>query len=249
MTNKQALKKAVDLIFPYNPRADWDFDSNLKHLDTITKYIPKTATVFDAGCGWGILALALTFLGYKVEGGDKYIFEGKNDYSIENIESVKKIWSGCGLKIINIDITKDDIGKKYGAVVSIATIEHQLNPKIFLNKLKEIAADGGYIYVATPNAANLLNRIRFLFGRPAQGNLKEFFREENFVGHFKEYTLDDLKKMFEWSGVKIITAKNRQETRPKIDLRNFRNVYINLIRLLSYFIPGTGDANFILGRK
>ena len=88
MTNKEALKKAVHLVSPYNPGAGWDFDSNLKHLNTIIKYIPKTTSVFDAGCGRGTLTLALKFLGYKVEGGDKYIFEGKNSYSIQDIEGI-----------------------------------------------------------------------------------------------------------------------------------------------------------------
>lgn len=249
MTNKEALEKAINLISFYNPKGGWDFDNNLKHLDTITKYIPKTSSIFDAGCGWGILALAMTFLGYKVEAGDKYIFEEKNSYLIRDIEGIRKIWNEYGLDIKNFDILKDDIGKKYDAVISTATIEHQKNPKIFLSKLKEMIRDGGYIYIATPNVTHLLNRIRFLFGRPPQGNLKEFFEEENFVGHWREYTLDELKKMVEWSGIKIIKAENRQEMKPKINFKNFRNIYVNLLRLFAYFVPGTGDANVILGKK
>jgi len=238
MINKEALKKAIEIISLYAPGAGWNFDSNLEHLNTITKYIPKNVYVFDAGCGTGVLALALIFLGYKVEAGDRHI-----------IENIKKIWDNYGLRVKNIDILRDDIGKKYGAVVSIATIEHQANPKLFLNKLKEMAVDGGYIYVATPNITHLLNRIRFLFGRPPQSNLEEFFEEENFVGHWREYTLDELKKMFEWSNIKIIEAKNRQETKPKINFKRLRDIYVNLFRFLSCFLPGTGDANIILGRK
>ncbi len=249
MTNEQALKKAINLISQYNTKAGWDFDSNLEHLNILTKYIPKTTSIFDAGCGLGILALALTFLGYKIEGGDKYIFEEKNTYSIQDIKGIKKLWADYGLEIKNIDILKDDIEKKYGAVISIATIEHQINPKIFLSKLKKMVVDGGYIYIATSNITHLLNRIRFLFGRSPLGNLKEFFWEENFVGHFREYTLEDLKKMFNWSGIKIVEAKNRQETKPKLDFKNFRNIYVNLLRLFAYLIPGAGDANVILGRK
>ena len=181
--------------------------------------------------------MALIFLGYKVEGGDKYIFKGKNTYSIQDIEGIRKLWADYDLEIKNIDILKDDIGKKYGAVISIATIEHQINPKIFLNKLKEMVVDSGYIYIATPNIIHLLNRFRFLFGKSPQINLKEFFEEENFVGHWREYTLEDLKKMFKWSGIKIIRRKKDQETKPKIDLKNFRSIYVNLLRLLACVIP------------
>ncbi len=238
MTNEQALKKAVDLICPYYPNAGWNFESNIKHLNTITKYISKTAIIFDAGCGWGILALALIFLGYKVEGADKSF-----------PENVKKIWNEYGLKVKNLDILKDEISGEYGAVISIATIEHQTTPGFFLNRLKKIIKKDGYIYMATPNLTHLLNRIRFLFGLSPLGNLEEFLRENNFEGHVREYTLDEFKKIFKWSGLKIIKAENRQELKPKIDLRNFRNIYVNLFRLLAYFIPGAGDANIILGQK
>lgn len=249
MTNEQALKKAIDIIYPYNQKAGWDFESNLAHLNTITKYISKNISIFDAGCGWGVLALALIFLGYKVEGGDKYIFEEKNGYSIQGIEGISKLWSNYGLNVQKIDILKDNPGRKYGAVISIATIEHQVNPVFFLSRLKQAVEDDGHIYIATPNVSHLLNRIRFLFGRPAMGNIKEFYSEENFEGHFREYTLAELKQMFKMAGIKIILAKNRQETKPKLKFRNFRDIYVNLFRFISYFIPGTGDANIILGRK
>lgn len=249
MTNEQALRKAIDIISLYNAKAGWDFDSNLEHLNILTKHIPKTTSIFDAGCGLGILAMALTFLDYNVEGGDKYIFEGKNTYSIQDIEGIRKLWVDYGLEIKNIDILKDDIGKKYGAVISIATLEHQVNPKLFLSRLKEIIVDGGYIYIATPNITHLLNRIRFLFGRPPLGNLEELFNKIDFTGHVREYTLGELKQMFEWSGIKIVEAKNRQEIKPKINFKNFRNFYVNLLRCFAYFVPSARDANVILGRK
>jgi hypothetical protein len=61
--------------------------------------------------------------------------------------------------------------------------------------------------------------------------------------------LEDLKKLFEWSGIKIIKAKNRQETKPKLDFKSLRDIYVNLFRFLAYLFPGTGDSNIILGRK
>lgn len=214
MIEKEALKKAGG--------AGWDFDCNLEHLNIITKYIPKNVSIFDAGCGSGILDMALAFLGYDVRGGD--------------------------LKT-NFDILKDKLDRQYDAVINIAVIEHQTNLGLFVARLKDMVRDGGYIYIATPNPTHLLNRIRFLFGGPPMGNLKEWFNSDNFTGHVREYTLAELKQMFEWAGIKIIEAKNKQVIKPKLNFKSFRNIYVNLFRFLAYFIPGTGDANVILGKK
>ena len=45
---------------------------------------------------------------------------------------VTKKWSEFNLKIYNKDFLFDDLGMKYDVVISIATIEHQSNPKDFL---------------------------------------------------------------------------------------------------------------------
>jgi hypothetical protein len=81
------------------------------------------------------------------------------------------------------------------------------------------------------------------------GNIEELIESENFSGHVREYTLAELKQMFEAAGIKIILAENRQETKPKLVFRHPRDIYVNLFRFLAYFIPNTGDANIILGRK
>jgi SAM-dependent methyltransferase len=222
MTNEEALKKAG---------GDWDFESKLCHLNTITKYIPKDAEIFDAGSGRGVLTLALKLLGYHVSGGDK------------------KIYPDAVFPVQKFDILKDEPEKQYDAVISIATLEHQTNPALFLKKLLAMVKDNGYIYLATPNVTHLLNRARFFFGEPPLGNLKELMSEENFTGHVREYSMKELKQMCEWSGIKIILAKNRQETKPNFNFRNFRGVYVNFFRLLSYLIPGARESNIILGRK
>lgn len=244
LDTQKELEQAYNLLSPYSDKSRWEFENHLAHLKILTKYLSTGHTIFDAGCGIGILALTLKLMGYRVEGGDRYLFEKNNTYSVDDISGLKKIWKQNGLEIRDVDIFNLD--KKYDFVISIATIEHQSRPGLFLKKLKEISND--YIYIATPNTANLLNRIRFLFGRPPLNNIEEFYMEDNFVGHWREYTLKELKQMFEWEDIKIIKAETQQSIKPKFVFKNFRDIYVNLFRLLTYILPGSGDANIILGK-
>ncbi|MEK7125711.1 MAG: class I SAM-dependent methyltransferase [Patescibacteria group bacterium] len=251
MTNYKTLQKAYEILSPYADKQRWEFHNNLVHLQYITQYIPKSATILDVGCGIGILDVALNLLGYRVSGVDKYVFEPNTSFSIDDIDGLKQIWKEQGLSILPKDILQDDIGQTYGAVVSIATIEHQKDPKRFLQHLLAAVEPGGLIYLATPNISHLLNRIRFVFGRsPMQAHLPNFFsRGENYEGHWREYTLDELATLFQQLDMKVFFKHNVQSMKPRFKLVSIRSWYVSVLRLLSVFVPGARDTNIIIGKK
>jgi 2-polyprenyl-3-methyl-5-hydroxy-6-metoxy-1,4-benzoquinol methylase len=251
MTNKQALQKAYTILSPYADKQRWEFNNNLVHLSYITKHIPKNSTILDVGCGIGILDIALLLLGYKVCGIDKYVFEQNNSFSIQDLSGLRRIWDRQGLEILPKDVLEDDIRKQHDAVISIATIEHQKDPKKFLDRLLFITKSHGFMYIATPNASHLLNRVRFLFGlSPMSAHLPVFFtRGKHYEGHWREYTLDELRQMFVWLNTELVVADNIQSMLPKFRLGSLRSIYVNIFRLLSYILPGSRDTNIIIGRK
>ena len=250
MTNKEALQKAYQSLSPFSNKQKWEFNNNLVHLNFLTKHIEKNKTIFDVGCGIGILAMALNFLDYKIEGGDKFVFKEEGDLAVNDINKLQDIWKKYNLKISDQDILVDRTNEQYDVIISIATIEHQTNPKKFLEKIKTAIKSDGYIYLATPNVSHLLNRIRFLFGRSSLGNLENFYQQgENFTGHWREYTLSELKQMCVLSGFKIVKASNIQSMKPNLKIKNLRLIYVSLFRLVSYFMPGARDTNIILGKK
>ncbi|MBI5229828.1 MAG: methyltransferase domain-containing protein [Candidatus Magasanikbacteria bacterium] len=206
--------------------------------------------MFDAGCGIGILSLALKLLGYNVEGGDKYLFVAGTPYFCPELPRLQTIWSQEKLSISSKDMLTDSVEQKYDCVISIATIEHQKDTEWFIQKIIQHISSGGYLYMATPNIAHLLNRVRFLFGRsPMTHNLRDFFSAgENYTGHWREYTLKELKSISEWSNLEIIMARNMQSARPFRRFKNFRELYVDFFRLLSYLIPGTKDTNLIFAK-
>ena len=248
--NKKILQQAYAALAPYSQKNRWEFASNLVHLNFITRYISREHTVLDAGCGLGILAVALRLAGYEVEGSDKYVFEQSNDFSVADIARLKDLWEAQGLRVWHKDILTDDFARQYGAIISIATIEHQKYPKLFLEKLRIAIFVGGFLYLATPNVTHLLNRFRFLFGKSPFNNLQDFFEQgEHFIGHWREYTLRDLEQMLGWAGFEIVTARNVQDKPCLFAIGNVRDVYVNALRLCAYALPGAREANIILGKK
>jgi SAM-dependent methyltransferase len=247
--NKQALIGAYALLAPYSDKARWEFNSHLCHLNWLTENVAKDARILDVGCGIGILILSLKLLGYDVEGYDKYVFRDNTSYAVHNLIGLQKIWERQGLRILAYDVFGGGLpATQYDVVVSIATVEHQSRPRAFLEHLRHSSAPGGIIYLSTPNVAHLLNRIRFLFGRPLLGNLRELFDTDvAFVGHFREYTLEELVWMFGWLDIEIIFAGQIQDKKPKWP-HNFRGIYVNFFRTVAAIFPSLGETNIIIGR-
>lgn len=250
MNNKMALEKAYAALAPYSKSQQWEFNNMLVHLNFITEKIKKGSTIFDAGCGIGILDIALSILGYTVEGGDKYLFIADNPYYVAERSNLENIWNTYGVKITEKDMLTDELDKKYDVILSIATIEHQKAPKEFLMSMVKNLNSSGLLYVATPNPTHMLNRLRFLCGYVPLGNLKSFFEAgENFTGHWREYALYELKQFYNWLELDIVETRNLQSIRPKFKFKNPRDIYVNLFRVLSYILPGCRDTNIILGKK
>ena len=69
----------------------------------------------------------------------------------------------------------------------------------FLEKIYQILAPSGYLFLATPNLASFLKRARMIFGRSPYWDLDDFFLHKQPFGHTREFTAAELKRMAELS--------------------------------------------------
>lgn len=249
MTNREALEQSYNIFKPFSDRQRWEFSNNLFHLDFITARADKREVIADVGCGIGLLALALKILGYQVKGYDKYVFIGDDFYNKEDSLVLNDIWRKHGLEIVPADILVDSLAEEpFGGVISIATLEHQAFPRLFLEKMVTLLKADGWIYIVTPNIATFLNRLRFLAGRSPLSNIGEFFHQaKNFSGHWREYTLQELIFMFGGLDLFVEEAKNvgLLKSRPKLNRKFFRKIFL----IVGNFLPGTKDTILIFARR
>jgi 2-polyprenyl-3-methyl-5-hydroxy-6-metoxy-1,4-benzoquinol methylase len=251
---KEKLKNSYKLLEPYSYKYKVDFDRYLFSLKILTSFTNSQKTkILDVGTGIGIMPLALKQLGFKAYGADLYIFGENNMFAVDDLLKLKTIWETANLDISNFDITNDKVTDKkeyYDIIISEATIEHLKNPKEFFKKCNELLSLGGYLFITTPNLTTLLKRIKFMFGISPNWPVKEFFLEgENFKGHWREYTIKELKQMGEEAGFYVEKCYNKNLLTKFKPIKEIRKNIRALACLLSYLIPGSREMNCVLYKK
>lgn len=241
----QALEKAYQDLKPLS-----DFyrreEKTYRFLLNLVLKQGRAGKIIDIGTGIGIMPLALKFLGFESCGVDKHIF------SVKESERIKKIWQKNNLKIYKLDLAKKQKLSKLGTfdiVLSSSTIEHIKSPRIFLENMKSLLKPKGLLLLLTPNAAFISKRIRFLFGFSPFCELKKFFAsdEESFGGHWREYTLKELKQICLWAGFKIL--KSRSIDNSPYRLKNLRDFYYLILRLFSLIFLSGKRAVIVICQK
>lgn len=252
---RAALEKSFDEFKPFSDSARWEFENHLAHIknvENILEKLPEQASIIDVGCYIGVLPLALRFLGYNACGNDKYVFyshESGNAYgfSSDELQTLKNIWKRHNLIIESVDVEKEKSTKKYDVVLSIATLEHQPYPRLFLENVASFAKRGGYLYIATPCAVKLANRFRVLLGRPPLSNIDEFYKNaRNFNGHWREYTALEVARMGELSAFKVISARTEAIEPVRFRIQRPKKWLQSIARFFAKYIPGTGDSVIVI---
>lgn len=94
-------------------------------------------------------------------------------------------------------------------------IEHLLSPERFLMQARRILKPGGYMLLSTPNLASWFNRLYLLFGKTPPNydpdSLKFRIKTKEHwlaIGHKSLFTLNELKKVLNAYGFRIITIKS-----------------------------------------
>ena len=102
------------------------------------------------------------------------------------------------------------------ASVDVITCFHSLehwhhSPKPLFREIIRVLKPGGYLIIATPNAANIRKRVYVLFGRNIWSPLGEWYHEGEpvFRGHVREPVVGDLHKLLEWNQLDVVKTYGR----------------------------------------
>lgn len=118
-----------------------------------SKWIGKGGKVLDIGCRDGTLT--------------KY-FAKEN--KVLGVDIDKKMLNTCkkklGIKTKYMDLNgKWNIKEKFDVVVAGEVLEHLYYPDVVCKKVTSVLKPGGFFIGTVPNAFNIKNRIRYLFGK------------------------------------------------------------------------------------
>lgn len=149
--------------------------------------------VLDIGCGEGTLGMLL-----------KKEFQNVHtvgcDISETSLEFAKQFYD----KTVLLNLDEDDIKRKVGDlkyqyIICVEIIEHLLNPKIALEKCKELLTKDGFLITSFPNIAWWKYRIKLL-----KGHFPEESRLYHHAEHLHDFTLNSFKELLQQSGLEIV---------------------------------------------
>lgn len=145
-----------------------------------SQWIGKGKRVLDIGCRDGTLT--------------KYFSRGNDvlgvDIDPKMLEKCKKL--GIRTKLMDLN---DDwyIKEKFDVVVAAEVVEHLYYPDVVFKKIANVLKPGGLFIGSVPNAYNIKNRFRYLFGIQKNTPLED----RTHINHFSYKILGEaLQKAF-----------------------------------------------------
>jgi 2-polyprenyl-3-methyl-5-hydroxy-6-metoxy-1,4-benzoquinol methylase len=166
------------------------FESSLPRfkfiLDRVLKYVPLGSKVLDVGCAPGFLSIFLDTAGYRIHGIDlneNWFSEYPDPYWLRflNVQAVNVEQSALPFPDGSFD-----------AILFAEVLEHIAicPPGKILAEFRRVLKLHGYLFLTTPNVANVSNILALAAGK----NI--FWQPEIFYGstdrHNREYTPDEV---------------------------------------------------------
>ena len=176
---------------------------------TVTKYVSKGKKLLDIGCGSCSIVAAISNADYECHACDD--FQDPWHLDDDNYKKIKRY-----AEINNISLTKMDLSEglpysdfSFDAVLLIDVLEHLHNsPKKILAEMSRVLKPGGYVFIGTPNSANLRKRIHLLLGGTNYPSLEQFyFSGDKWRGHIREYTPDEVLWLLSAGNFELIELK------------------------------------------
>lgn len=155
----------------------------------------------DVGGFFGAFPLTLHRLGVRVS-----MTEALEYYS-QSFAPLFDYLRKQGVEIIDIDPFEHEPpqDRQFDAVTAMAVIEHYPHSiGKFLNFMRKLKSETGLIYIEVPNIAYWPKRLNFMFGKTPLAPIEDIFGSAiPFIGHHHEYTMSEVRKVAELSGLAV----------------------------------------------
>jgi len=137
-----------DGYYDESAMGDAEAMDNADYIDRLSRFKLPPGLLLDVGTSSGWLLEAARRKGWDIEG---------TDIQKAQVELIRKRL-GCP---IHLGFIEDlDIRERYDAITFMHVLEHTLDPKRFLLKIKDMLKPGGVAYAMFPNTASLNDRVK-----------------------------------------------------------------------------------------
>ena len=215
-------------------------------INEINNRFKKNIKILDFGSGKNDITTIIKRSGYE----NIDAFDDCNDvwYNLDNKKILQDYSKKQGFSFY--DNFEQLSGKKYDLILLLDVIEHIPRPKSLLKSIIDLLDTNGRIFITVPNSVSIRKRLSVLVGKTNYANYDEFYDEDDYRGHWREYSIDDLKKMTKKIGFKIEFISGFNGIIPKGNLKYFFFKYfLYLYKLIIKFDSSLSDTIGIIIKK
>ena len=120
-----------------------------------------------------------------------------------NLEKLREFSNKVNLNFFESIEELNNSKNTYDVILLLDVLEHVPNPKFFLTNLFKFLKSNSYIVITLPNSVSLRKRISVLFGKTNYASYEEYYEEDPFRGHWREYSMSDIKTLSKKINFKI----------------------------------------------
>jgi 2-polyprenyl-3-methyl-5-hydroxy-6-metoxy-1,4-benzoquinol methylase len=227
----------------------------LRQMSHVSDLLPRAGgTYLDLGSGAGIVPLVMAQAGLSV-----YVIDTWTEYADEldnlmgSFPQFRARFEKYGInwKMHDISQTPLPFSPQSFEVVSLFDVlEHLSRPANVIGEIYRLLRPGGLFFLTLPNVANLRNRLRLLLGTSPHPDPIENWFNPAFFGHYREMTMNELRRALPNFGFSIVDAKYTSachwNTRLRGDLwsRDYRVSSIHQIAKLLYLTLTSAVPSF-----
>lgn len=172
----------------------WLLQGNLTARDTDRIHL------LELGIGWGGASVALAQHDALVVGVDDFC----DDTEGQGLPQMRFL-SSHNVHVVCADVRRAPVKPGYFHVVILNDVlEHMSVPERLLRSIHELLRPQGLLIMEVPNSVALYKRIRVFFGLSNYYRIENFFRDEEYRGHIREYTRSEVAYMLNKTGFEPI---------------------------------------------
>ncbi len=170
----------------YDKQCSIAINKSVRMLNYWSNLMGRTPqSILDIGCGTGAYYMGFNKLNVDWHG-------------IDVNKDMVDFCKSHGVPVLNIDMTKDRINKKFDIVFSSQVLEHVFEPNLFLESIWNLLSDNGLLHMDVPNHESLMSLYR---------RLNIFSKEYGFLQpnhHLIAYNKNSLSRLLEKNRFNIL---------------------------------------------
>jgi len=212
-----------------------EWESTVNVVENIRLILPwlksdERLRILDVGVGTGKLPVTLQKMG-----NDFYALDddagGRN-----SAEFLKQIFPSLKVDVCSLESSIFPFENRYfDMVTSLDVIEHLPgSPRHYLYEIYRVLRPGGVFLLSNPNPTSLYNSLRMFVGKSNYHPLSEWFQtacNDEFGGHWREYTLQELVDMITFVGFGILNKGRLAKA-----IRRYEGTDASVINRTSYLV-------------